>query len=185
MTAFHEYASVVPRSVQNMRSSQTLCSICRNWQLCAAGNETTVHCVLLIWRAWVVSRNLGNLLDMPLVQVFRVYVLSFVKGGPNFSEGVHILQYNKFWGSEFIEKLVPLVPGGTNFGGSIFTMTGYHVWCRNMFHSPQMSCLLELMIPSWVSLLVMSSSRPLIVVGYNVKYVYPVCDPCMGALVSL
>ena len=33
-------------------------------------------------------------------------------GGPNFSAGVHI--------SLFIKKLVP---GGTNFGGSIFTMT--------------------------------------------------------------
>ena len=38
--------------------------------------------------------------------MFKVYVFSFVGGGPNFLEGV--------------EKLVP---GGTNFGGSIFTMT--------------------------------------------------------------
>ena len=54
--------------------------------------------------------------------MFEVYVLSSVGGGPNFSKGVHILQENKFWvGSLFIEKLVP---GRTDFGGSIFTMTG-------------------------------------------------------------
>ena len=54
--------------------------------------------------------------------MLRVYIVSSVEGGPNFSEGVHILQYNKFRGSLFIEKLVL---GGTNFGGSIFTMTGH------------------------------------------------------------
>ena len=62
---------------------------------------------------------------MLLVQVLLVkYVQGLrsftVGGGPNFSEGVHILQQNKFRGSLFIEKLVP---GGTNSGGSIFTMT--------------------------------------------------------------
>ena len=41
-----------------------------NWLLCTAGNETTVHCVLLNWQAWVVSRNFGSLRGMPLVQVF-------------------------------------------------------------------------------------------------------------------
>ena len=53
--------------------------------------------------------------------MFKVYVLSSVGGGPNFSEGASIF-CNKIssGGSVFIEKLVP---GGTNFGGSIFTMT--------------------------------------------------------------
>ena len=52
----------------------------------------------------------------------RVYIISSLGGGPNFSEGVHILQENKLnsGGSLFIQKLVP---GGTNLGGSIFTMT--------------------------------------------------------------
>ena len=93
-----------------------------NWLLRAAGNETTVLCVLLNWRAWVVSRLPRNPLNMPLVQllqvkcVFRVYIPLSVGGGPNFSEGVHILQYNKFREVLIYQKLVP---GGTNFGGSM------------------------------------------------------------------
>ena len=77
MTASHDYASAAPRSIWNMHSSQTLHNVCGNWKLHAAGNETTVHCVLLNWRAWVVSRNLGNLLDMPLIQVLQA---KFVQG---------------------------------------------------------------------------------------------------------
>ena len=62
---FHGYASALtltltPHSIRNVRSLQTLHNVCRNWVLCAAGNETTVHCVLLTWQALVVSRNLRN-----------------------------------------------------------------------------------------------------------------------------
>ena len=57
--------------------------------------------------------------------MFRVYISSFVGGGPNFSEGVHICSKISSRGSLFIEKLVP---GGTNFGESILTMTDLPGW---------------------------------------------------------
>ena len=70
---FHEYASAAPHSVLNVRLSQTLHNLCGNWVLCATGNETTIlHCVLLNWRAWVVSRNLRNPLRTSLVQISQV-----------------------------------------------------------------------------------------------------------------
>ena len=53
---------------------------------------------------------------------WKVYVLSSVGGGPNFSEGVHILQQNKLQGVLIYRKISS---GGTNFGGSIFTTTGH------------------------------------------------------------
>ena len=52
--------------------------------------------------------------------MFKVYVLSSVGGGPKFSEGVHICSKISSGGSLFIEKFNP---GGTNFEGSIFTIT--------------------------------------------------------------
>ena len=52
--------------------------------------------------------------------MFKVYILSSVGGGPKFSEGVYILQQNKFWGVLIYQKIRS---GGTNFEGSIFTMT--------------------------------------------------------------
>ena len=55
MTGFHKYASAASCSIRNMCSLQ----ICTNkWMLCADRNEATVHCGLLNWQAWVVSRNL-------------------------------------------------------------------------------------------------------------------------------
>ena len=33
------------------------------------------------------------------------YIISSLRGGPNFSEGAHILQENEFPGSLFIEKI--------------------------------------------------------------------------------
>ena len=95
---FHEYASAAPCNILNVYLSQTLHNLCGNWVLCATGNETTIHCVLLNWRAWVVSRNLRNPPTYVTSPNFtsgtcsRVYIISSLEGGPNFSEGVHILQ---------------------------------------------------------------------------------------------
>ena len=55
--------------------------------------------------------------------MFKVYVLSSVGGGPNFQRESIFCNKISSEGSLFIKKLVP---GGNNFGGSIFTMTGIH-----------------------------------------------------------
>ena len=54
ITAFYEYASVAPHSVQNVWSSQTWHIVRGNWEFCAARNKTTVHCTMMNLGAWAV-----------------------------------------------------------------------------------------------------------------------------------
>ena len=46
--------------------------------------------------------------------MFQGLHISSLGGGPNFSEGVHILQGNKFWGVLIYQKISS---GGNQFGG--------------------------------------------------------------------
>ena len=80
---------------------------CKIWMLCVGGNKATVHCVLLNWQTWVAFRNFKKPQNSPAGQIWNfaneicsgIYIISSLRGGPNFSEGVNILLENKFWGS--------------------------------------------------------------------------------------
>ena len=121
ITAFHKYASAALCSIWNVRSSQTLHNVCGRWVLCAASNETTVHCVLLNWRAWVGSRNLRNPPTYTTGPDFtsEVGLHYFVCGRwSKFFQGVSIFCSKlSSGGSLFIKKLAL---GGNQFRGFHF-----------------------------------------------------------------
>ena len=59
----------------------------------------------------------------------RIYIISSLGGGPNFSEGVNILQENKFRGVLIYQKISS---GGNQFGGVHF----YHDSCTRSNSEP-------------------------------------------------
>ena len=123
MTVFHEYASEAPRSVRYFTCNWTSGIRCGVSEVSGNYSGPSAHNVLhyqlqatlsfrVYWAKFETNAHFKCL--------FRVYIISSLRGGPNFQRESTFCSKISFGGSLFIKKLLP---GGNQFLGSIFTMT--------------------------------------------------------------
>ena len=123
MTVFHEYASEAPRSVQYFTCKIWTSGIrCRVSEVSGNYSRPSAHNVLhyqlhttLSFRVYWTKFETNACFEC----LFRVYIISSLRGGPNFQRESIFCSEISFGGSLFIEKI-------SSWGNQFFGVHFYH-----------------------------------------------------------